>query len=783
MLLVVPTALEVIFCTSLVFTNWGTGRRYLWLTAEGWVHFSLALVEMLSHILPAARDHADVFRAFDTVLAAASFLPVLLYTLFTFLFARVELITGLPNRLQTIAKLLLLIFIPAIVAGNEAASFVGISRRVITVGSQSVLAIGFSNDKNQTLWTFSTSLTLALLTAYQAINFTFAFYRLIKALLDQRRIDTTSSDEVHLFKGIGWITGGLKLGAIETVIGFAAAGFGSAMTRRIIRLLARACLVIGLVKGLDSSEDFRDIRDELSGAGRRDLRRSRLREFISNPRHSTFRQLTPTATAFHAAPRAPAALSQFSPEPRSQDGLTGMRQFAEVKQAATTGDISEKPARERVTIHFEGGTPSLHMRFSALEIPILPPLSVNNSPRQSSEWVSVSRPTFQSSPSTHSSHSSSPRRATYCAPSPRNSLLSALTISDSGLDISNLKTPQQVYSPPTKPARVESSYSQRSIPESYTSLSAVRELASQFPPLPTRVLETIKQSPANQTSGEFWDDSTSLVSKPSITRRRSSTPISPGSDVDPFMNEEVTSKAVSNSNLPDQPILTLRNPSADFKAASVPTSALSTPVTVPSGYTPTPPAQSTSTTDTDDAFLDFGSVLDTGKSRAFTRDSAGSTHPADWIDYEAIPKTMSVLAPVAEEADGQPRVSVTRGASHSSRRSSSLGALTISWLKSAEMEEEERRLARAVSRKAPPSRIKSIGKAPMRSTPLPTRTGQTRGSLHIERIMIPPKQESNVEIVQGSLDSTHGRSVLRDSEVLGIEDGSYARDMRLKGYI
>jgi hypothetical protein len=42
---------------------------------------------------------------------------------------------------------------------------------------------------------------------------------------------------------------GIKLGAIETVVGFAPAGFGGAITRRILRLLGRACLIVGIVKG------------------------------------------------------------------------------------------------------------------------------------------------------------------------------------------------------------------------------------------------------------------------------------------------------------------------------------------------------------------------------------------------------------------------------------------------------------------------------------------------------------------------------------------------------
>lgn len=120
---------------------------------------------------------------------------------------------------------------------------------LIRVGPALVLAFGFKTDRDQLLWTFFTSLTLALLTAYQAINFILAFYRLTKVFFDQRRIETGSTEEIHLFRGIGWISGGYKLGTIETVVGFAGGGFGGALTRRILRLLARAFLCIGLVKG------------------------------------------------------------------------------------------------------------------------------------------------------------------------------------------------------------------------------------------------------------------------------------------------------------------------------------------------------------------------------------------------------------------------------------------------------------------------------------------------------------------------------------------------------
>jgi hypothetical protein len=90
-ILIIPTALELIFSTTLVITNWGTGwsvvriaggtgtrdllflnffRRHLLLTAEGWSYFGLALLELLSHNIPAVRDNVSVFSIVDIVLGA-----------------------------------------------------------------------------------------------------------------------------------------------------------------------------------------------------------------------------------------------------------------------------------------------------------------------------------------------------------------------------------------------------------------------------------------------------------------------------------------------------------------------------------------------------------------------------------------------------------------------------------------------------------------------------------------------------------------------------------------
>jgi hypothetical protein len=104
----------------------------------------------------------------------------------------------------------------------------------------------------QSTWTFLTSVTLALLTFYQVVVFAFTFYRLVEALVNNwRRIQTSTTDEgrLHLFGELGWTAAGIKLGAIETVLGFTDAGFGQDITRRVLRLLSRACLSVAVVKG------------------------------------------------------------------------------------------------------------------------------------------------------------------------------------------------------------------------------------------------------------------------------------------------------------------------------------------------------------------------------------------------------------------------------------------------------------------------------------------------------------------------------------------------------
>ena len=52
-----------------------------------------------------------------------------------------------------------------------------------------------------------------------------------------------------LFRGLGWLVIGAKISAIESAVGFATTSFGVILTRRILRMIGRACIIIGVIKG------------------------------------------------------------------------------------------------------------------------------------------------------------------------------------------------------------------------------------------------------------------------------------------------------------------------------------------------------------------------------------------------------------------------------------------------------------------------------------------------------------------------------------------------------
>jgi len=50
-------------------------------------------------------------------------------------------------------------------------------------------------------------------------------------------------------RGIGWIAAGIKLGAIEVILGFVPSGFAIPLSRRLLRLVVRVILAWGVYQG------------------------------------------------------------------------------------------------------------------------------------------------------------------------------------------------------------------------------------------------------------------------------------------------------------------------------------------------------------------------------------------------------------------------------------------------------------------------------------------------------------------------------------------------------
>ena len=111
--------------------------------------------------------------------------------------------------------------------------------------------MGTQNDGAETARVFFYSLSLALMATYSVVTFLVFFVRLASSFVRQKEIEDKGGmqEETYLFKGTGWLALGMALSAAEAFVGFAAGVFGIFLTRRILRMISRACVIIGVVKG------------------------------------------------------------------------------------------------------------------------------------------------------------------------------------------------------------------------------------------------------------------------------------------------------------------------------------------------------------------------------------------------------------------------------------------------------------------------------------------------------------------------------------------------------
>ncbi|KIJ39212.1 hypothetical protein M422DRAFT_49719 [Sphaerobolus stellatus SS14] len=343
LILVIPPALELLFSLTLAFTpNTSLRGQKRWLLVlDGVSFFALALLDVLAHSIPAISTSITPFTIIDLTIAAASFLPLLSYTLFLTLFARSTLIQAFPTRFRRILQITLFALIPFIIASNALGSLLGIAHNFVTLPStppRLVLGIRWLSKTYQHIAAFFSFFGVTLLTVFQAAVFTLAFTRCVRAFVDARKAEPApnsahAKEEIHMFRGMGWVAAGLKLGAIESVIGFAEGEFGVVVIRRVIRFFGRGALIIGVIKGMNTVEDFTRLDPELNArrnstatmnssrqllhtitsklnmsnaadmVERKPTRTGSVnRLMISNPRTSTFVHMSPGTTAtFYAS--------------------------------------------------------------------------------------------------------------------------------------------------------------------------------------------------------------------------------------------------------------------------------------------------------------------------------------------------------------------------------------------------------------------------------------------------------------------------------------------------
>lgn len=199
-----------------------------------------------------------------------------------------------------------------------------------------------------------------------------------------------------------------------------------------------------------------------------------------------------------------------------------------------------------------------------------------------------------------------------------------------------------------------------------------------------------------------------------------------------------------------------------------------------------------------DPFTELGTALDTGKSRNFRNETQSMPLPpsasrvglfkseeklnrvTEWVDRSASLALQHIdpeAPPTLEELNSRPPIVPSpreKSLQNLHERGKSLDALTIPWVKTPELAEARSTTGQATAsyeatmRMVGP-RIKTVGKAPSRSTPKPTRTALARASLYLQPIIIPPPSRNMPQVEYASPMEFDNGNVLKDSEVLAIE--------------
>jgi hypothetical protein len=117
------------------------------------------------------------------------------------------------------------------------------------------LVVTFDSNTWKTVWTLLNSAGLALLVLYQFMAFVLSSFRIYRywsrVATHNDSISRPDTPGQSTMGGLGWLAAGIKLGAIEVLLGFTFISDGVEMVlpRRLLRLLSRCMLAWAIYRG------------------------------------------------------------------------------------------------------------------------------------------------------------------------------------------------------------------------------------------------------------------------------------------------------------------------------------------------------------------------------------------------------------------------------------------------------------------------------------------------------------------------------------------------------
>ncbi|KAG9011511.1 hypothetical protein FRB90_007206 [Tulasnella sp. 427] len=293
-LLILP-AVDLVFCAGIFKLNWGNVKGHQWaIIVEAIVYFCLTLFDYLERAKARTGLEVATFATYDKAIGVLTMFPLFFYCAALLLLARTDVLRLTTSRpYNRLIQFSLVAVTPLILLFNELAGLLGITYQIL--GGR--IYLGFADERAATTSSVLTGITLFFSAYFQfIIGVACIFY------IFQARGRGHGGGVIPGFMCCG---SGLLLGTLETLLGFGHEGFPLILTRKIFRTAARALLISGMLLGTSVDEGFAlypysySTKRAMTEQQRRSGNAGGLRALISNPRASTFAQLSPSATAFH----------------------------------------------------------------------------------------------------------------------------------------------------------------------------------------------------------------------------------------------------------------------------------------------------------------------------------------------------------------------------------------------------------------------------------------------------------------------------------------------------